>query len=65
MAYIGGMITIHADIYKKILGVVLLISVLRFLMPASTSAGKLRPANRTWLFIIGGAIGLLSGLIGI
>jgi uncharacterized membrane protein YfcA len=65
MAFVGGMITIHADIYKKILGVVLLISVIRFLMPTSTNAGKLRPANRTWLFIIGGAIGLLSGLIGI
>lgn len=65
MSFIGGMITIHADIYKKILGVVLLISVARFLMPGSTGAGKLRPANRTWLFIIGGLIGLLSGMIGI
>ncbi|NII28533.1 sulfite exporter TauE/SafE family protein [Pseudoflavitalea sp. X16] len=65
MAYIGGRITLDADIYKKILGVVLLISVVRFLMPGSTAAGKLRPANRTWLFIIGGLIGLLSGMIGI
>ncbi|WP_315822844.1 sulfite exporter TauE/SafE family protein [Paraflavitalea speifideaquila] len=65
MAYIGARITLHDDIYKKILGVVLLISVVRFLMPAGKSTGELRPANRTWLFIIGGSIGLLSGMIGI
>lgn len=65
MAYIGAQITIHDDIYKKILGVVLLISVVRFLMPAKNTAGELKPANRTWLFIIGGSIGLLSGMIGI
>jgi hypothetical protein len=65
MAYLGAQITIHDSIYKKILGVVLLISVVRFLMPAGNSTGALRPANRTWLFIIGGSIGLLSGMIGI
>ena len=66
LSFIGGMITVHADVYKKILGVVLLISVVRFLMPGSMgTSGKLRPASRTWLFIIGGSIGLLSGLIGI
>ncbi|AXY73310.1 sulfite exporter TauE/SafE family protein [Paraflavitalea soli] len=65
MAYIGAQITIHDAIYKKILGVVLLISVVRFLMPAGNASGELRPANRTWLFIIGGSIGLLSGMIGI
>lgn len=65
LSFVGGMLTVHADVYKKILGVVLLISVVRFLMPGSTAPGKLRPANRTWLFIIGGGIGLLSGLIGI
>lgn len=65
MAFIGGMITIDAHIYKRILGAVLLISVIRFLMPDSKYGGKLKEADRTWLFIIGGAIGLLSGLIGI
>lgn len=65
MSFIGGIITIDASLYKKILGVVLLISVIRFLLPAKKTVGKLRPANRNWLLIIGGLIGLLSGLIGI
>lgn len=64
-SFLGGMITIQAGLYKKILGVVLLISVVRFLMPAGKDGGKLKESNRTALFIIGGVIGFLSGLIGI
>lgn len=65
MSYIGALITIQTGIYKKILGILLLLSVLRFLLPEKTGTGKARQANRTVLFIIGGAIGFVSGLIGI
>lgn len=64
-AFIGGMITVEAGVYKKILGVVLLISVVRFLMPGGDAKGKLNESNRAGLFVIGGFIGFLSGLIGI
>jgi len=64
-SFLGGMVTVEAGLYKKILGIVLLISVIRFLMPAGKDGGKLKESNRTALFVIGGAIGFLSGLIGI
>jgi uncharacterized membrane protein YfcA len=64
-SFIGGMITVQAGLYKKILGVVLLISVARFLMPSGKDKGTLKESNRTALFVIGGVIGFLSGLIGI
>jgi len=64
-SFMGGMITVQAGVYKKILGVVLLISVVRFLMPSGKDNSKLKESNRIALFIIGGAIGFLSGLIGI
>jgi uncharacterized protein len=65
MSYVGALITIQTGIYKKILGIMLLLSVLRFLLPEKTGAGKARPANKIALFIIGGTIGFVSGLIGI
>lgn len=65
LAYVGSMITLGDAIYKKILGVVLLISVIRFLLPDKLGKGGEKPASRPWLFVIGGAIGLLSGMIGI
>lgn len=65
MSFVGASITIQAGLYKKILGIILLISVVRFLLPEKSGSGGQRPANRIALFIIGGAIGFLSGLIGI
>lgn len=65
MSFVGGLITVQAGIYKKILGVVLFFSVARFLLPEKLTAGKQQKSNRTALFIIGGSIGFLSGLIGI
>jgi uncharacterized membrane protein YfcA len=64
-SFLGGMVTIQAGLYKKILGVVLLISVVRFLMPTGKDSSKLKESNRIALFIIGGVIGFMSGLIGI
>lgn len=65
MAYVGGLATIDGTIYKKILGVVLLIPIARFLFLSNPPATETKPAN-TWLSVlIGGAIGFLSGLIGI
>jgi uncharacterized membrane protein YfcA len=65
MAFIGGMLVIDASIYKKILGIFLLIPVARFLFFANTPASELKESNTGLSLLIGAAIGFLSGLIGI
>lgn len=65
MAFVGGMITVDALIYKKILGVLLIIPVLRFLFFRNISVEEIKKSN-VWLsLIIGAAIGFFSGMIGI
>ena len=65
MAFVGGLITIDADIYKKILGFLLLIPISRFLFFANINVEQTRKSNILLSLIIGAAIGFLSGLIGI
>ena len=65
MAFVGGLITIDADIYKKILGFLLLIPITRFLFFANIKVEQTRKSNILLSLIIGAAIGFLSGLIGI
>ncbi|MBT0810386.1 sulfite exporter TauE/SafE family protein [Litoribacter ruber] len=64
-AYLGGTISIDPNIYKRILGVLLLLPVLRFLnvFPKSQVL-KISPSIAI-IALIGLGIGLLSGLIGI
>jgi uncharacterized membrane protein YfcA len=65
MAFAGGLITMDADFYKKILGLLLLIPVVRFLFFKNITAEEIKK-NSIWLSIlIGSIIGFLSGLIGI
>lgn len=65
MSFIGGLIDVDADIYKKILGVLLLIPVARFLFFANLHVKELKESNIFLSVLIGAAIGFLSGLIGI
>ncbi len=65
MAYVGGLLTIDAHIYKKILGILLLIPSIRFLFFANIKVDELRKSNVFLSLVIGAAIGFLSGLIGI
>jgi uncharacterized membrane protein YfcA len=65
MAYIGGRMALADDIYKKILGVLLLIPIIRFLFFANIKVDEIRKPNFYLSLLIGAAIGLLSGLIGI
>lgn len=64
LAYLGGLVMVDAVIYKKILGVLILIPVLRFFFFKSEQEEK-KDSNFLLSLLIGGAIGLLSGLIGI
>jgi uncharacterized membrane protein YfcA len=65
LAFVGGLVTIDAAIYKKLLGVLLLIPVSRFLFFRNMKVEEIRPANTGVSLGVGGVIGFLSGLIGI
>jgi uncharacterized membrane protein YfcA len=65
MAFLGGLVVVDAVVYKKMLGVLLLIPVARFLFFKNVAADQLRPPSLPLSLIIGAGIGLLSGLIGI
>ena|SRR5450432_2158178 len=65
MAYFGGLVTLEGYIYKKILGILLLIPVVRFLFFANIPDSELKKSNIPLSLVIGAAIGFLSGVIGI
>ncbi len=64
-AFLGGLITVDASFYKRILGLLLLIPIARFLFFSNLKfeARKKHPLGLA--ILIGAAIGFLSGLIGI
>ncbi len=64
-AFIGGLITINAVTYKKILWVLLLISVARFLFFQYTQHTECKKSSIPLSLLIGALLGFFSGLIGI
>ena len=64
-AFIGGLLVMDGMIYKKVLGILLLISVIRLLMSGKNKLTDLHPPQLVVALAIGGVIGFLSGLIGI
>jgi len=65
LAFLGGLITVDAGIYKKILGLLLLVPIFRFLFFANIQHTEIKKSNTLLSLFIGAAIGFLSGLIGI
>ena len=65
MSFIGGLVVVDGTIYKKILGVLLLIPIIRFLFFKNPEINQTKKPDIILSVIIGGCIGLLSGLIGI
>ncbi len=65
MSFIGGRMLLDGSLYKRILGVLLLFPVIRFFFFKNTEDQDLKPANRYLSLLIGGVLGLLSGMIGI
>lgn len=65
MAFLGGRIEMDATVYKKILGLLLLIPIIRFLFFSNVKVEETRKPNLILSLVIGAAIGFLSGSIGI
>ena len=65
MSFVGGMLVIEDHIYKKILGALLLLPVIRLLFFKNTDTSGLKKSNIYLSLLVGGCIGLLSGMIGI
>jgi uncharacterized membrane protein YfcA len=64
-SFLGGMISLDASIYKKILGVLLLIPVVRLAAFPNKDIHDLKQSTFFLSLLIGACIGFLSGLIGI
>ena len=65
LSFLGGTISIDSIIYKKMLGILLLIPVIRFFFFKNVDPKDLRPSAIGLSLLIGGVIGFLSGMIGI
>jgi uncharacterized membrane protein YfcA len=65
LSFLGGTISIESIIYKKALGALLLIPVVRFFFFKNVDPDHLRPSTISLSLLIGGIIGFLSGMIGI
>ena len=64
-SFLGGLISLDPELYKKILGVLLLVPVGRFLFLKNANTLQLHRAPLLPSLLIGGMIGFLSGMIGI
>ena len=64
LAYLGGMIELPTNIYKVVLGVVLILAAIRLAINLKTTSEPHAP--KIWLaLIIGAVLGFLSGLVGV
>jgi len=64
-SFIGAYLTVESGIYKKVLGVLLLFSILRLLGISVKENSQNRELNFPAALLIGAIIGFFSGMIGI
>ncbi len=65
MAFIGGLITLDASIYKKTLAILLVFAILKMLNVFGKESDTKKDIKITQGLFVGGIIGFFSGLIGI
>jgi len=65
LAFVGGMMPVEENIYKRVLGVLLLFPILRFFFFKNVEDNDLKPSKLVIAMLTGGVVGLLSGMIGI
>jgi hypothetical protein len=64
-AFLGGLITVDAGLYKKILGVLLLFPIIKLAGIKFQTEQSITAFNIDYALLIGAVIGLFSGMIGI
>ena len=64
-AFVGGMLKLPTDVYKIVLGLVLLFAAFRLAWRFASDDGEIREPKLWMCLVIGAAIGLLSGLVGV
>lgn len=64
-SFLGGLLTVEAQVYKIILGSVLMVAVLRLLGFLGKSPEQIKPVHLPSALLIGAIVGFISGLIGI
>lgn len=64
-AFIGGMIKLPTNVYKTVLGLVLLFAAFRLAWQFASDSKEVHPPKLWMALIIGAPIGLLSGLVGV
>jgi uncharacterized membrane protein YfcA len=65
MAFIGGLVELDSSIYKKLLGILLLLPIIRFWFFQKLEVENPTVPDTRLSLLIGAIIGFLSGLIGI
>jgi uncharacterized protein len=65
MAFIGGTIKLNTEIYRMLLGIFLVVPIIRFLFYPNITVLEIKKNNFYLSLVIGGIIGLLSGMISI
>lgn len=65
MAFLGGLIEVDSSVYKKLLGLLLIIPIVRFLFFSNITNTEIRKPDTRLAVAVGAVIGFLSGLIGI
>jgi uncharacterized protein len=65
LAFLGGTMSLSDSIYKKILAICILISIIRMLYQFNEKDQKTKEINIGFALAIGAFIGLISGMIGI
>lgn len=65
LAFLGGMISIDASIYKKILAFLLIFAILKMLNVFGKDNAQIKDLKLWQGLVVGGIIGFFSGLIGI
>jgi len=63
-AFIGGHINLPSEVYKPIVGVLLILSGLRFFFLAAAQDKKIKPVNYLLAIVMGSSIGFLAGITG-
>jgi hypothetical protein len=63
-AFLGGHINLPSEIYKPIVGVLLILSGLRFIFLAAARDRELKPVNYLLAIVMGASIGFLAGITG-